>query len=102
MQRYYGTLISNKKILNGIWFTDGINLTFNKRSASFVVLFGMLSDAVSIGKQVITIPISSIKNIERFKFRLNKNAIRLTTESGIIELTVGKHKRFFDLVQSKI
>lgn len=102
MQRYYGTLIKNGKPITGIWFTDGVNLTFNKRSAGFVVMFGMLSDTISIGKQVLTLPISDIKSIEYFKFRLNKKALRLHTENDIIEMVCKKPEKMYTMVAGKI
>lgn len=102
MQRLYGTLIQEGKPISGIWFTDGVNLTFNKRSMAFVAFFGMLSDTLSIGKQVLTIPIADIKQIEYFKFRLNNKAIRLHTANGVIELVANKAESLYDLISAKI
>ena len=102
MQRFYGTLIENGTPVSGIWFTDGVNLTFNKRSMAFVAFFGMLSDTLSIGRQVITIPIADIKQIEYFKFRLNNKAIRLHTANGSIELVANKAEPLYRLLSEKI
>lgn len=102
MQRFYGTLIENGTPVSGIWFTDGVNLTFNKRSVAFTAMFGMLSDALSLGKQVMTFPISGIKRIEYFKFRLNNKAIRLHTANGTIELVANKAERLYNLLSEKI
>lgn len=101
MQRFYGSLIRSGSTISGIWFTDGVNLTFNKRSTGFVAMFGLLSDTLSLGKQVMTIPISSVKKVEYFKFRLNKKALRLHTDNGVIELVVNKPERVYNLISEK-
>lgn len=102
MQRFYGSLIQDGSPISGIWFTDGVNLTFNKRSTGFVVMFGLLSDTLSLGKQVITMPIASVKEVEYFKFRLNKKALRLHTDNGVVELVVNKPERVYEIIQQQI
>lgn len=102
MQRFYGSLIQEGSPISGIWFTDGVNLTFNRRSTGFVAMFGLLSDTLSIGKQVMTIPISSVKEVEYFKFRLNKKALRLHTDNGVVELVVNKPERVYNLLCASI
>lgn len=101
MQRFYGSFIQNGSPIAGIWFTDGVNLTFNKRSIGFVALFGLFSDTLSIGKQVMTMPIASVKDVEYFKFRLNKKALRLHTDNGVVELVVNKPDRVYNLIRKK-
>lgn len=101
MQRFYGSFIQNGSPVAGIWFTDGVNLTFNKRGIGFVALFGLLSDTLSIGKQMMTMPISSVKDVEYFKFRLNKKALRLYTDNGVVELVVNKPDRVYNLIREK-
>lgn len=102
MQRFYGSLIQEGSPISGIWFTDGVNLTFNKRSTGFVAMFGLLSDTLSLGKQVMTLPIASVKEVEYFKFRLNKKAMRLHTDNGVVELVVNKPERVYDLLSASI
>lgn len=101
MQRFYGSLIRDGSPISGIWFTDGVNLTFNKRSTGFVAMFGLLSDTLSLGKQVMTMPIASIKEVEYFKFRLNKKALRLHTDNGVVELVVNKPEYVYNLISEK-
>lgn len=101
MQRFYGSLIQEGSPISGIWFTDGVNLTFNRRSTGFVVMFGLLSDTLSLGKQVMTMPIASVKEVEYFKFRLNKKALRLHTDNGVVELVVNKPDRVYNLIREK-
>lgn len=102
MQRFYGSLIQEGSPISGIWFTDGVNLTFNRRSTGFVAMFGLLSDTLSIGKQMMTMPISSVKEVEYFKFRLNKKALRLHTDNGVVELVVNKPERVCEIIQRQI
>lgn len=99
MQKFYGSLIQNGSPVSGIWLTDGVNLTFNKRSTGFVAMFGLLSDILSLGKQVMTMPIKIVKDVEYFKFRFNKKALRLHTDNGIVELVVNKPDRVYDLLR---
>lgn len=101
MQRFYGSLIQDGNPISGIWFTDGVNLTFNKRSTGFVAMFGLLSDTLSLGKQMMTMPIASVKKVEYFKFRLNKKALRLHTDNGVIELVVNKPECVYNLISEK-
>ena len=101
MQRFYGSLIRDGSPISGIWFTDGVNLTFNKRSTGFVTMFGLLSDTLSLGKQVMTMPIASVKEVEYFKFRLNKKALRLHTDNGVVELVVNKPEYVYNLISEK-
>ena len=102
MQRFYGSLIQEGSPISGIWFTDGVNLTFNRRSTGFVAMFGLLSDTLSLGKQVMTMPIASVKEVEYFKFRLNKKALRLHTDNGVVELVVNKPERVCEIIQRQI
>ena len=101
MQRFYGSLLRDGSPISGIWFTDGVNLTFNKRSTGFVAMFGLLSDTLSLGKQAMTMPIASVKEVEYFKFRLNKKALRLHTDNGVVELVVNKPEYVYNLISEK-
>lgn len=103
MQKFDGLLINeNNKATTGLWFTDGVNITFNKRGIGFLAIFRFLSDAISLGKQVLTLPIDSIIKVEYFKYRLNKNAIKLTTKDGEIKLTVNKYREFVNIINSRL
>ena len=102
MDKYYGSLVENNKPVSGIWFVDDSNLTFNKRSIGAVVWFGLMADTMTTGQKYLSIPLSEVTGIEYFKFRLNKNAIRLTTSTKIYEIVADKHQKLFHFIEEKI
>ncbi len=102
MDKYYGSLIENNKPISGIWFAEETNLVFNKRSIGAVVWFGLMADTMTTGKKYLSIPLSEITSVEYFKFRLNKNAIRLKTDTETFELVADKHKKLFQFIEEKL
>ncbi len=102
MQKFYGSLIENNKPISGIWFLEEEHLVFNKRSIGAVVWFGLMADTMTTGKKYLTIPLADITGVEYFKFRLNKNAIKVTTETKTYELVANKHKNLFHFLEEKI
>ena len=50
---------------------------------------------------MMTMPIASVKDVEYFKFRLNKKALRLHTDNGVVELVVNKPDRVYNLILEK-